>query len=323
MRFVDIDEIYRRIEEEHDHLATSCRFNDPVRASCKGLRKALHMMNEYILEQEKEDAETEKGREVFLWQLLRDQDERQLAEISRAIHRKVERLSQRADGVSDHPDAPTGPSSGPADDGEASHSQVWTGMERPAGAVAIDGESVVFAFPQPDGSVHYESTRVRSVVVENDIVTISEALGTGAEDEGDLRAWTEKIRNQAAKMAEMAVYPSSFIEERGIRVEEAGPGPYLVARRWLPNGKDAVVDYPGESPVWSHSDGMVGKVESPPADSREPDGGRPSGLRGGASGVREEGLGHSIPIQGPSGGIAQYPAQSLVPGSIARGTGEA
>lgn len=98
MRFVDIDEIYRRIEEEHDHLATRYyRYDDPVRASYKGLRKALHMMDNYILEQEKEDAETKKGREVFLWQLLRDQDERQLAEISRAIARKLERLSGGAD----------------------------------------------------------------------------------------------------------------------------------------------------------------------------------------------------------------------------------
>lgn len=302
MRFVDIDEIYRRIDEEHDRLATSYRFDDPVRKWCAGLRKALHMMDDYILEQERENAETKKGREVFLWQLLRDQDERQLAEISRAIGRKVERLSQRANGVSDHPDAPTGQPGGPADDGAASDSQARAELERPAGAVAIDGESVVFAFPQPDGSVHYESTRVRSVVVENDIVTISEALGTGAEDEDDLRAWAEKIRNQAAKMTRLTAYPSSFIEERGIRVEEAGPGPYLVG---------------------THPGGVAVEVEGPPADGGAADGGRPGGLRGGASGVREEDLGHSIPIQSPPGGIAQYPSGSLVPGSITRGTGEA
>lgn len=302
MRFVDIDEIYRRIDEEHDHLATRYRYDDPVRASCKGLRKALHMMDNYILEQEREDAETKKGREVFLWQLLRDQDERQLAEISRAIGRKVERLSQRADGVSDHPDAATGQPGGPADDGEASDSQARAGMERPAGAVAIDGESVVFAYPQPDGSVHYESTRVRSVVVENDIVTISEALGTGAEDEDDLRAWAEKIRNQAAKMAEMTVVPSSFIEERGIRVEEEGPGPYLVG---------------------THPGGIVDVVELVPPNGGAADGGRPGGLRGGTGRVRAEGQARSIPIQSPPGGLAQYPSDSLVPGSITRGTGEA
>ena len=306
MRFVDIDEIYRRIDEEHDHLATSYRFDDPVRASCKGLRKALHMMDNYILEQEKEDAETKKGREVFLRQLRRDQDERQLAEISRAIGRKVERkvwrLSQRADGVPDHPDVAAGQPGGPADDGAASHLQARPELERTAGAVAVDGESVVFAYPQPDGSVHYESTRVRSVVIENEVVTISEALGTGAEDEDDLRAWADRLRNQAAEMTRLTAYPSSFIEERGIRVEEAGPGPYLVG---------------------THPGGVAVEVESPPADGRESDGGRPGGLRGGASGVREEGLGHSIPIQSPPGGIAQYPAQSLVPGSIARGTGEA
>lgn len=306
MRFVDIDEIYRRIDEEHDRLATSYRFDDPVRKWCAGLRKALHMMDDYILEQERENAETKKGREVFLWQLLRDQNERQLAEISRAIgrkvERKVERLSRGADGVSDDPDAATGSPSGPADDGAASHSQGRAGMERSAGAVAIDGESVVFAYPQPDGSVNYESTRVRSVVVENDIVTISEALGTGAEDEDDLRAWADKIRNQAAKMAEMTAYPSSFIEERGIRVEEAGPGPYLVG---------------------AHPGAIAGGVELAPPKDGATDGGRPGGLRGDPRGVREEGQARSIPIQSPPGGIAQYPSGSLVPGSIARGTGEA
>lgn len=306
MRFVDIDEIYRRIEEEHDHLATSYRFDDPVRASCKGLRKALHMMDNYILEQEKEDAETEKGREVFLWQLLRDQDERQLAEISRAIGRKVERkvwqLSGGTDGVPDHPDAATGQSGGPADDGAASDSQARAELERTAGAVAIDGESVVFAFLQPDGSVHYESARVRSVVIENDIVTISEALGNGAEDEDDLRAWAEKIRGQAAEMTRLTAYPSSFIEERGIRVEEAGPGPYLVG---------------------THPGAITGGVDRIPPNDGASDGGRPGGLRGVTGGVRAEGQAHSIPIQGPPSGIAQYPSRSLVPGSIARGTGEA
>lgn len=305
MRFVDIDEIYRRIDEESDRLCLLHR-NHPERKWYPGLRRALRMVDGFIREQEEEDAETKKGREVFLRQLRRDQDERQLAEISRAIGRKVERevwrLSGEVDGVPDHPDAATGQPGGTADNGEASHLQARPELERPAGAVDVDGESVVFAFPQPDGSVHYESTRVRSVVVENDIVTISEALGTGAEDEDDLRAWAEKIRGQAAEMTRLTAYPSSFIEERGVHVQEEGPGPYLVG---------------------THPGGDAGGMDRIPPNDGASDGGRPGGLRGDTGGVRAEGQAHSIPIQSPPGGIAQYPSGSLVPGSIARGTGEA
>ncbi|AON97441.1 hypothetical protein SEA_CHEWYVIII_18 [Rhodococcus phage ChewyVIII] len=327
MRFVDIDEIYRRIEEEHDHLAKSYRFDDPVRASCKGLRKALHMMDNYILEQEKADAKEEKGREVFLRKLARDQHDRLFTRYYSDLDRI---LSGGGDGVPDHPDAPEDQREGPGDDESASWS--GTGLEEAGtglAAVGVDGESVVFAYPQPDGTTRYESTRIRSVVIEDDLVTISTdanipfggfsdlplGFGLGEEvDRGDedllppseaVREYCERLRTQAAILAEDA---------------QIAP---LVFNRWLPT------DFPQEemtldgTQTQEHSGaGAVapGLVQTPdgrgdcyPRESR--------GIRESGSGVRSVG-GAAAGLQPKGPGRSPQPeAQPLVDGAIARGLG--
>jgi len=335
MRFVDIDEIYRRIDEEHDHLATNYRFDDPVRASRKGLRKALHMMDNYILEQEKADAEEEKGREVFLRKLARDQLARESIEIGL---RAAWRL--RSDyGVPDHPDAPEDQSEGPADDESASWS--GAGLEKAGtglGFAAVDGEAVVFAYPQPDGTTHYESTRIRSVVLENDVVTISSeadlpfggfadlplGFGLGEEasdgegvDRGDekvfppseaVREYCERLRTQAAVLAEDA---------------QIAP---LVYHRFLPDleAKPST----GEKEMEHASQENVGAGEDAPRGlAKTPDGRgdcntrESRGIRQSSGGVRAVyGAGPGL-SPADAGGTPQPPATTLVDGAIARGLG--